>query len=523
MVVAQPSRTVTQNHRAEQKYQPKQPELASKPSSVEDKARSSSSRSSQASAKSETSTLGKLHRQVNFSSCAKATVAIGTLTVALITLAVYNHRSDRLATWTAYKDWREDCRDDKTNSKDCQLALSKPLPQPPYLPVEYYTGIVKRTISQIRQNASLTKFGGLDISSEPASTNSTKCITIETSSARVCLAVKAVAVLATISLVGFCLVGLYWFSRPSTTVQEGLPKSPLLIVPPRRKMRSYDCSARSGPLVGVHSNSVTETNPGLRHRGQKRERGVDLNVTNNGTASQNAEYRTHSFRHEFDMLGICRVLHDFSPQPTIENEKLTVRKGELVTGLKRMATQRDSFEWWHCETHDGRLGFLPRFILESNLDYSDTESDAEDELEALSGDSAYDSGVETQDPSFTPVISSADKLKASPDFPSSIEHNITKDPNTWTQIVPSAHVELAKSPTWSGIAQYQKPNRFTQWLSEKIPPPHTKVKSGSVIQGIAQTGAVAAATAGGKAGQEKAIELPNKCLDASMAQHPQDS
>ncbi|KAI9779768.1 MAG: Peroxisomal membrane protein PAS20 [Candelina submexicana] len=443
-------------------------------------------KTNQASTKSQTSTLKRLRRRAHFSACAKGAVAIGTLTVGLITLTVYNYRSDRLARWTAYKDFREACQNDKTDSKeitlDCQLALSKPLPTPPYMPVEFFTGVVKRAVNLLPQIGDPRDIEAPVVRIGPSATNNTKCITIETSSARACLAVKTAVFLAMLMLVGLCFAALYWL---------------------------------------IHSE--------LRFRGSKQE---NINtVLDNGTTLQNPN-RTGSLCVNYEALGICRVLHDFSPQSSAEAQKLNVKKGELVTGLEKITSRRDSFEWWHCETHDGRLGYLPRFILKSDLDdHSSFNSDTGERADALSGDRLHDSGIETEDSVLRTEAESAGSIKTTINSLSATEQEAIKIPNQWPRRAPNTYVKSTKHSAYpkpsisSGAASYMHDtnrNPFTKWLIKKIPSPHTKVKSGSAVLGLAQTGAVAAATAGGKAGQEKALEVPNECLDVAMPQIPQD-
>ncbi|KAI9695679.1 MAG: Peroxisomal membrane protein PAS20 [Candelina mexicana] len=532
MVIAQPFRTAKKTNQVHQQLPPKSPKRTCKPGSLGSNTRSLSARSSQASTKSQTSTLKRLRRRTHFSACAKGAVAIGTLAVGLVTLTVYNYRSDRLARWTAYKDFREACQNDKTDSKeitlDCQLALSKPLPTPPYMPVEFFTRVVKRAVSLIPQTADPRNVEAPVVRIGSSATNNTKCMTIETSSARACLAVKTAVLLAMIMLVALCLAALYWLSRFVTAVPNGLARTPMLAVPPfrakRPKSEEGDCSVRSAPLVAAPLSSSVEVHSELRFRGSKQE---NVNtVLDNGTTWQNP------LCVNYKALGICRVLHDFSPQPSAEDQKLIVKKGELVTGLEKITSPGDSFEWWHCETHDGRLGYLPRFILKSDLDdHLSFDSDIGDRADALLGDPVYDSGIETEDSVLSTEVESARSIKTTINSLSATEQEAIKVPDKWprrassTYVKPTRHSAYPKPSISSDAAsQMHDPNqnRFTKWLIKKIPSPHTKVKSGSAILGLAQTGAVAAATAGGKAGQEKALEVANQCLDVAMPQIPQD-
>ncbi len=117
------------------------------------------------------------------------------------------------------------------------------------------------------------------------------------------------------------------------------------------------------------------------------------------------------------------------------------------------------------------------------------------------------------------------------DLPSSIEQHITEIPDSWIRtnsntstkpIEPSTSSDPLTSPEGIHEKLQRNESRITKWLISKIPSATIKVKSGSAIQGLAEIGAVTAATAGGKAGQEEALEIPNECLNVSMPQNPQD-
>ncbi len=125
MGISKPSPTVVRTNRAQRQSQFTPWKKSSRRGSARVNTLPAFSSLSPASTTSQTSVLKKPRRQIHFSACAKAAVAVGTLIVALITLAVYNHRSDRLATWTALKDWREACEDDKVCFESYRFILTQ--------------------------------------------------------------------------------------------------------------------------------------------------------------------------------------------------------------------------------------------------------------------------------------------------------------------------------------------------------------------------------------------------------------
>lgn len=63
-------------------------------------------------------------------------------------------------------------------------------------------------------------------------------------------------------------------------------------------------------------------------------------------------------------LDFCRVLYDYAPPPTGNQNDLSVKKGDLVAVLSKTDPLGKSSEWWRCRARDGQMGYLPGVYLE---------------------------------------------------------------------------------------------------------------------------------------------------------------
>ena len=64
-------------------------------------------------------------------------------------------------------------------------------------------------------------------------------------------------------------------------------------------------------------------------------------------------------------LNFCRVLYDYVPPPSVHQNDLTVKKGDLVAVLAKTDPLGNPSDWWRCRARDGRMGYLPGVYLEA--------------------------------------------------------------------------------------------------------------------------------------------------------------
>lgn len=64
-------------------------------------------------------------------------------------------------------------------------------------------------------------------------------------------------------------------------------------------------------------------------------------------------------------LDFCRVLYDYAPPPSVHQNDLSVKKGDLVAVLAKTDPLGNPSDWWRCRARDGRMGYLPGVYLEA--------------------------------------------------------------------------------------------------------------------------------------------------------------
>lgn len=64
-------------------------------------------------------------------------------------------------------------------------------------------------------------------------------------------------------------------------------------------------------------------------------------------------------------LDFCRVLYDYIPPPSVHQNDLSVKKGDLVAVLAKTDPLGNPSDWWRCRARDGRMGYLPGVYLEA--------------------------------------------------------------------------------------------------------------------------------------------------------------
>lgn len=64
-------------------------------------------------------------------------------------------------------------------------------------------------------------------------------------------------------------------------------------------------------------------------------------------------------------LDFCRVLYDYTPPRSTDQNDLSVKKGEVVAVLSKSDPLGRPSEWWRCRTRDARMGYLPGVYLEA--------------------------------------------------------------------------------------------------------------------------------------------------------------
>lgn len=63
-------------------------------------------------------------------------------------------------------------------------------------------------------------------------------------------------------------------------------------------------------------------------------------------------------------LDFCRVLYDYAPPPTGNQNDLSVKRGDVVAVLSKTDPMGKPSEWWRCRARDGHMGYLPGVYLE---------------------------------------------------------------------------------------------------------------------------------------------------------------